>query len=85
MVLDKQRTGREKEERMGGRGGVNLEKKFGEGREAEGRLQGGGSWGEGEHLGARRRGEKQLAQSLLPWRLWPDMNCEQEFLVKNHK
>lgn len=46
MVLDKQRTRNEKEERMGGGGGVNLEKKLGEGRKAEGRLEGGGSWGD---------------------------------------
>lgn len=35
---------------MGG-GGVNLEKKLGEGREVEGRLEGGGSWGEREDMG----------------------------------
>lgn len=52
MVLDKQRTRNEKEERMGGGGGVNLEKKLGEGRKAEGRLEVGGSWGEREDMGA---------------------------------
>lgn len=32
---------------------MNLEKKFGEGREAEGRLEGGGHWGQEEDIGAR--------------------------------